>query len=314
MNRITFDLCFPVRGVSGPTQLEAAIAADRLGWRGVWCSELLGLDALVMLGAIAARTQSSRIGTAAVPATTRSAALLAMAASTLAQLAPERVVLGIGASTPAVVRDRHDRPVQNSVREIVGVIDVVQAAVRGRRVSHGAFPRVSDLQIDPAETPPLLFLAALGKHLTGIAHSHCDGLLLNMVPFPNATARAASARMEAPGKFETALLVRTCVDPSDAELARLRNEVASYLRIPAYASALTDSDIDASGVVTAPNLKVAADRISDDMLNVFVVTGDAETCVARLAGLQAQGVTALVVPPPDHDLLRDLVEALAPDT
>jgi alkanesulfonate monooxygenase SsuD/methylene tetrahydromethanopterin reductase-like flavin-dependent oxidoreductase (luciferase family) len=291
--------------------VETAVMAESLGWRGAWCSELFGLDALTVLGAVAARTTDLRLGTAALPATTRSAALLAMGGSTLAQLAPGRVVLGIGASTPAVVTDRHDRPLHRPLAEIAGILEVLRAAARGETVNHASAPAVRNLRIESAPTPPKLFLAASGPRLIELATSSCDGLLLNMVPFPLAVSQGAAAATAAPG-FETALLVRTYIEPTEENVARLRDEVAGYLRVPAYGAALTRAGIDVAAVVNAPDRRTATGLVDDRMLEQFVCVGSADTCRANLTELQRAGLSVLVVPPADPAALRRTVVDLAP--
>lgn len=309
MTPTQFDLSFPVRGLGAETAIDAAVSAETLGWRGVWCSELFGLDAFVVLGAVAARTRRVRIGTGAVPATTRSAAVLAMGASSLAQLAEGRVVLGIGASTPTVVADRHDRPLREPLRELRGIVEVVRSAVRGDTVDHADAPRVTGLRIEAAAVPPKVYLAAMAPRLTLLAHAACDGLVLNMLPFDEAVTRAAAARRAAKADFETTLLVRTHVEPTAEDLDRLRLEVAGYLRVPAYARALA-TVVDIAPIRAAPDVRAAAALVDDDLLGRFVVTGSATSCRERLVSLQRDGVTALVVPPAHPRALFDAITVL----
>ena len=79
-----------------PACLALARAAVADDFESVWIAETSGPDALALAAAVASTTGRVRIGTAAVPAYTRTPAVLAGAAGTLDQLAPGRFILGLG--------------------------------------------------------------------------------------------------------------------------------------------------------------------------------------------------------------------------
>jgi alkanesulfonate monooxygenase SsuD/methylene tetrahydromethanopterin reductase-like flavin-dependent oxidoreductase (luciferase family) len=64
-----------------------------------------GRDAFVVGAAAAAVTTRVRIGTAVIPAYTRTAPVIAGAAASCAELAPGRFILGIGASSENIVQN-----------------------------------------------------------------------------------------------------------------------------------------------------------------------------------------------------------------
>ena len=112
------------------------VEAERLGVDFVWAPESWGHDAVTPLAFMAARTSRIRLGTGIVQAATRTPALVAMTAMSLASMSGGRFVLGLGVSGPQVVEGWHgvrfDRPVQR-MREIV---EIVRMACRGERVSY----------------------------------------------------------------------------------------------------------------------------------------------------------------------------------
>ena len=75
-----------------------------LGYTDLWSAEVNGVDGFTPLALAAQWAPGVRLGTAIVPVSTRGPGLLAMSAATLADLAPGRFVLGIGSSSPAIVR------------------------------------------------------------------------------------------------------------------------------------------------------------------------------------------------------------------
>jgi F420-dependent oxidoreductase-like protein len=112
------------------------VEAERLGVDFVWSHESWGLDAATPLAFVAARTSRIRLGSGIMQVGTRTPALLAMTAMSLASMSDNRFVLGLGVSGPQVIEGWHglrfDRPLTR-VRETV---DIVRRAVRGERVAY----------------------------------------------------------------------------------------------------------------------------------------------------------------------------------
>jgi len=109
--------------------------AERLGVDFVWSHESWGLDAATPLAFMAARTSRIRLGSGIMQAGTRTPALVAMTALSLASMSNGRFALGMGVSGPQVIEGWHglrfDRPLTR-MREIV---EVVRRATRGERVA-----------------------------------------------------------------------------------------------------------------------------------------------------------------------------------
>ena len=178
INAASPGVVIAARRMTASEVIELSVLAEKNGWSGVWLAEVLSLDASVLLGALTQKTSRIELGTAIIPVSTRSAALIAMMASSLSQLAPGRISLGFGVSTPEIVKRRHDRPVEFPLGYASGVIEVVRAALKGERVDREASPAVNDLRIEAPEIAPPLLLAALGPKMVDLARSHADGLIL----------------------------------------------------------------------------------------------------------------------------------------
>jgi F420-dependent oxidoreductase-like protein len=112
------------------------VEAERLGVDCVWAAEAWGHDAVTPLAFVAARTSRMRLGTGIIQAGTRTPALIAMTAMSLAAMSGNRFLLGLGVSGPQVIEGWHgirfDRPVLR-MRE---TIEIVKRAVRGERLEY----------------------------------------------------------------------------------------------------------------------------------------------------------------------------------
>jgi alkanesulfonate monooxygenase SsuD/methylene tetrahydromethanopterin reductase-like flavin-dependent oxidoreductase (luciferase family) len=287
--------------------VEIAQEAERNGWAGIWLSEVLDVDVLSMAAAIAVATRKISVGTAVVPLATRSAAVLAMAASTIARLIPGRFSLGLGVSTPILTSGVHDRPIARPLALTRGVLHVVRSALEGKRVDHESDPHVSGLRVPAPDVPPPIQLAALGPRMTSLAIELADGLHLNLLPIEIASDRARTARSVRGANYPVFMLVRTVVDPTAAEELTLRKEVASYLRVPVYRKALAQIGI---GVPEAESLDYAARNMPDPVLEALTIAGSANSCRRRLNELAVAGIIPLVVPAAGSAAMRRTISAL----
>ena len=109
MNLGKLALSLPVPGDVAAC-LEWARRAEDLGYESIWIAETGGPDPFVLAGAVAQVTKRVRIGLAVSPVYIRTPATIAAAAGTVSQLAPGRFILGLGASSHAIVENWHGTP------------------------------------------------------------------------------------------------------------------------------------------------------------------------------------------------------------
>src|SRR5207249_12253186 len=129
--------------------MEYARYAEQQGFEAVWQAESrLVREATVPMAAFAAVTDRIKIGSGVVNNWTRNVALMAATFVTLDDLAPGRIVLGIGAwwdPLAAKVGIQRRRPLQ-AMREHVTVL---RGLLGMKRVSfQGEFVHVDDIELD----------------------------------------------------------------------------------------------------------------------------------------------------------------------
>jgi F420-dependent oxidoreductase-like protein len=161
------------------------VEAERLGVEFVWSHESWGLDAATPLAFMAARTSRIRLGSGIMQAGTRTPALLAMTAMSLASMSGGRFVLGLGVSGPQVIEGWHgirfDRPLTR-MRETA---EIVRRAVRGERVAYrgqvyelplpGGEGKALRSSASPREVP--IYLATLSPRSLEMTGEIADGWL-----------------------------------------------------------------------------------------------------------------------------------------
>jgi len=161
------------------------VEAERLGVDCVWSHESWGLDAATPLAFMAARTSRIRLGSGIMQAGTRTPALLAMTAMSLASMSNGRFVLGLGVSGPQVIEGWHgirfDRPLTR-MRETA---EIIRRAVRGERVAYkgqvyelplpGGEGKALRSSAAPREVP--IYLATLSPRSLEMTGEIADGWL-----------------------------------------------------------------------------------------------------------------------------------------
>jgi probable F420-dependent oxidoreductase len=313
-----WGLTIPLLGVPLAEQAELIRALPGFGYTDVWSAETSEFDAFTPLALAAAWEPTLRLGTAIVPVFTRGPALIAMSAAGLAAAAPGRFVLGLGASSPAIVESWNGIPFTEPYRRTRDVLRFTRAALAGERVD-GSFESFAihrfKLEQPPAPTPPIA-LAALRPQMLRLAGREADAAILNWLA-PGDVPQCVAAI----GNPDTEVLARIFVCPTaDAGFARAlgRRLIAGYLTVPAYAAF---HDWLGRGERLAPMHRAwaAGDRagamaaIPDDVVDALVVHGAPEACREQVAAYVDAGldtpVMALLPTPagaPDLDLLRAL--------
>jgi 5,10-methylenetetrahydromethanopterin reductase len=158
-------------------------------------------DAIVPMSAFAAVTDAIKIGSGVVDCWTRNPARLAATFSTLDDLAPGRVILGIGAwwdPLAAKVGISRAKPLR-AMREI---ITAVRGLLANETVTmNGEFVQLDGVELDyvyqdrrPKDVP--IYLGATGMQMMELAGEIADGVVLNYLVSPdyNKTAIEALAK------------------------------------------------------------------------------------------------------------------------
>jgi 5,10-methylenetetrahydromethanopterin reductase len=165
--------------------LEYARYAEQKGFEAVWQAESrLVRDAIVPMAAYAAVTQRIKVGSGVINNWTRNIGLLAATFLTLDDLAPGRILCGIGAwwdPLAANVGIQRRKPLQ-AMRETV---EVFRRLLHMERVTfHGEFHHVDGIELDvvhgrrePRRVP--ILIGATGLQMMELAGEIADGVVLN---------------------------------------------------------------------------------------------------------------------------------------
>ncbi|SCF08837.1 probable F420-dependent oxidoreductase, Rv3093c family [Micromonospora purpureochromogenes] len=322
-----WGMTVPLGGVPLADHAAVYAALDRAGFTDVWSSEVNGADAFTPLALAAAWQPRLRLGTAIAPVFTRGPGLLAMSAAALAEAAPGRFALGIGASSPVLVDDWNAIPFTEPFRRTRDVLRFLQAALRGETVD-GAFDtfavRRFTLERPPAVPPPVL-LAALRPGMLRLAAAEADGVILNWLAADDVPKALAELGGRGPG-FEVVARIFVC-PTEDAGYARTlgRRLITSYLTVPAYAEFHRwlgrESALGPMWTAwAAGDRRGAGAAVPDEVVDALVLHGSPERCRAQVRRYAEAGVDVPVLallPTPELTsagaaALGDLIARLGP--
>ncbi|GAA3252072.1 LLM class F420-dependent oxidoreductase [Nonomuraea helvata] len=289
-----------------------------LGYTDAWSAEVNGADGFVPLAMAAQWAPGLRLGSAIVPVSTRGPGLLAMSAATLADLAPGRFVLGIGASSPAIVERWNAGRFERPYARTRDTLRFLKKALAGEKVSEAYETfEVKGFKLERApEVPPRIVLAALRPRMLRLAAEEADGAITNWLS-PDDVRKVRAEIGEG-----TELIARLFVCVSeDADRVRemARWMLASYLTVPVYAAF---HDWLGRGEVLRPmheawragDRQAALKAIPDEVVDALIVHGDAATCRARIRQYVDSGLdTPVLAPIPGGEVsIEQAVRELAP--
>jgi probable F420-dependent oxidoreductase len=291
-----------------------------LGYSDVWSAEVDGADGFTPLALAAAWEPRLHLGIAIAPAYTRGPALLAQTAAALADAAPGRFALGIGASSDVIVRRWNGLPMQDPYRRMRDTLRFLRVAMTGEKVDHtyDTFSVRGFRLTRPPEQPPPVYLAALRPGMLRLAGREADGAILNWLSAEDVRRSVAELGPDRAGKE---VVARIFVVPNpDAVTARMigRRMITAYLNVPAYAEfhrwlGRGDALTPMWEAWQAGDRRAALAAIPDEVVDDLVVHGSFEACRAQVARYVANGVTvpALAVMPVGISL-EEAVRGLAP--
>jgi F420-dependent oxidoreductase-like protein len=317
-----------------PEAATYVVEAERLGVDDVWSAEAWGHDAVTPLAFLAARTKRLRLGTGIMQAGTRTPALVAMTAMSLAAMSGNRFVLGLGVSGPQVIEGWHgirfDRPVQR-MREI---IEIVRKVARGERLAHQG--KIYELPLPGGEgkairsgappVPPIpIYLATLSPKSLEFTGEVADGWLgtsfmpeharVFFDPIASGAARAGrkltDLDLQAGGVAAFGDDVERLVAERKPGLAFTLGAMGSarhnFYNDAFRRAGYEDVAVEAQRLWLAGKRDEAAARVPDEMVLKTNLLGTEAMVRTRIAAYRAAGVTTLRVEPAGRTLDERLV-------
>jgi 5,10-methylenetetrahydromethanopterin reductase len=306
--------------------------AEARGFEAVWQAESrLVRDAVVPMAAFAATTTRIKIGSGVINNWTRNAAVIAATFLTLDDLAPDRIICGIGAWwDPLAQKVGIDR--SKPLLAMREVVTVVRDLLARRRVTfHGEFVRLTDVELDvvhgrkePRNVP--IYIGATGPKMMALTGEIADGAVLNYLVSPQYN-EGALAQLEIGAKqagrsldeIDRPQLVVCSVDNNRKKaLDAARKLVTQYLGQQPHimkASGVSQELLDQIGQVltwpaTEEQIEEAMRLVPDDVVQMITASGTPQEVRAKVREYVAHGATCPILYPLGEDV-RLMIDAFA---
>ena len=308
-------------GIESGAQLAGyARSAEEAGFDSVWVTErYFHEETFSMLGHLAASTSRMDLGVGVVNPFTRDPALTAMAAATVHRLSGGRMVLGLGRSERRIIGDRLGIGYEGSMDRLECAVRTIRDLLAGREVRAEGGSGPFRLAGPALETPPPIYLAAIGPKALDLAGAVGDGVILNAYSpvgyiewAASRVRRAAERAGRSPDSVDIAcmLVLRLTDDPAPL-MPGLRRRVARLLAEPGMGPLLLGQgglDVGVSERVKAADpageSDGAAAGVPEDLVEKLYVIGDADRCTERIEEYRRAGVTCPLILPRLGDLER----------
>ena len=216
---LNVGMCFD-RSLPAPFVVEVAEALDAAHVDQLWVIEDCFYTAAVSLAATAlARTELLTVGIGILPAVARNPAVTAMELATLANLAPGRLVAGIGHGVQEWMEQMGGRT-SSPLTTLDEAITIVRRLLHGETVTfEGAEYTIRDVTLHaPPESVPPLLAGVRGPKSLALAGRVADGVVLAEGAGPTYVAQSI-VQAGSPDPFRVSVFTALAID-DDARAAR----------------------------------------------------------------------------------------------
>ncbi len=291
--------------------------AESKGVEGVWQAESrLVRDAIVPMAAYAAVTQTIKVGSGVINNWTRNIGLLAATFLTLDDLAPNRILCGIGAWWDPLAKNvgiERRKPLV-AMRETV---EVLRRLLRLERVTyHGEFHHLEGVELDvvhgrrePRHVP--IVIGATGPSMLELAGEIGDGVLLNYcVPVEyndnalehlEAGARKAGKSLDDVERYQ--LVVCSVDEDREAAFECSRELLTQYLAQQPHIAEASGVSKDVVAQIqsilgwpaTYDQIKSAKHLVSDELVQRITASGTPAEARAKVDEYRKRGATCPIL-------------------
>jgi len=304
--------------------IELVRHAEAKGFDAVWQADSrLVRDAVVPMAAFAATTDRIRIGSGVIDCWTRNPARLASTFSTLDDLAPGRMICGLGAwwdPLAAKVGIDRSRPLK-VMREVV---EAVRGLLNNETVTmDGYHVHLDGVELDyvhqerrPKDVP--IYIGATGMQMMELTGEIADGAVLNYLVSPSYNIGALEALARGAAKVGRSLddidrpqlIVCSVDDDRQAALDGARLLVTQYLGQQPHimkASGVPQELLDDIGKVltwpaTHDEVVAASKLVPDEIVQMITASGTPDEVRAKVDEYVASGCTCPILYPLADDV------------
>lgn len=257
----------------------------------LWVPESWGKEAFSTLGAISQITKKVKLGTSIINIYSRTPATIAMGAISIDNLSDNRMIIGLGASTSAIVENFHGLKYDNPIIRMKEYIQSIRLLLHSDEKTNydGRIVKIKNFKILEKSRPEIpIHVAAVNKKMIQIGMEHADGLLFYLRPFKE--IKNLIQEIKDKKKIHTSLVIITSVSNNDPLKAKERaaKTLAFYISVgKVYYNFLLKTDYKTDvekicRVYHTQGLEKSIEYIPTDMLDELVIYGSVSDCQSQI--------------------------------
>lgn len=313
--------------------LDIARYAEEKGFEGIWQAESrLVRDAIVPMAAYAAVTEKIKIGSAVINNWTRNIGLLASTFLTLDDLAPNRIICGIGAWWDPLAKNvgiNRTKP----LKAMEETITIMRRLLNMERVTfEGEFVNVHGIELDvvhgrrePRNVP--IYIGATGDKMMEMTGRIADGVVMNYcvpIEYNDMAIEQLMVGLKAAGRrledFDRPQLVVCSVDEDhDKAIDTTRELLVQYLAQQphiAKASGVSQEVVQSIQAIlgwpaTHEQIQAAKHLVPEDLIDRITASGTPEEARAKVQKYIDHGCTCPILYPVGGNM-KLLIDTFAP--
>jgi alkanesulfonate monooxygenase SsuD/methylene tetrahydromethanopterin reductase-like flavin-dependent oxidoreductase (luciferase family) len=269
----------------------------------IWIPETWGMENFSMLGAVANKTKTQKIGSSIINIYSRSPSTISMGAATTDTLSNGRLILGLGTSSVPIVEDFHGEKFETPVQRMREYVEIIRLSLTKKQINYSG--KIFDLKnftllIEPQRQSIPIYLAAINQKMVNLCWEIADGVIFYLRPIDE--MKKTISKMQSQRNIDVACQIITCIsNDSEEAIQRAKKTVAFYVSVgKIYREFLAKNGFknETDNIFEEfkkSGLKSNHEYVTDSMLNSLCISGSPEEAKIQLEKFRNTGINLPII-------------------
>ena len=269
----------------------------------IWIPETWGMENFSMLGAVASKTSTQKIGSSIINIYSRSPTTITMGVATTDILSNGRLVLGLGTSSEPIVEDFHGEKFEKPVERMREYVEIIRLALTKKQINYSG--KIFNLKnftllIEPKRQSIPIYLAAINQKMVNLCWEIADGVIFYLRPIDE--MKKTISKMQSEKNIDVACQIITCISNNSEEaVQRAKKTLAFYISVgKIYREFLANNGFKNETKNIFEEFKKSGfksnhELVTDSMLNSLCISGSPEDAKSQLEKFRDAGVDLPII-------------------
>ncbi|HEY0579749.1 MAG TPA: LLM class flavin-dependent oxidoreductase [Candidatus Nitrosocosmicus sp.] len=270
----------------------------------IWIPESWGKEAFSLLGAISQVTKRINLGTSIINIYSRTPATIAMGTLSIDNLSNNRMILGLGVSTAAIVENLHGIKYNDPIIRMIEYIQSLRMLFKTDEKTNydGKIVKIKNFNIlEKSRVNIPIYIAAVNRKMIQIGIDYADGLLLYLRPINEIKNLLYTIKNKF--KINTSLVLITSISNKEPQKAKERaaKTLAFYISVgKVYYNFLLNTEFkpEVEKIYKEYHnhgLERSIENITTKMLDDLVVYGSVNDCINQVKRFRNTGIDSPIL-------------------